>query len=158
MPRIHRVALVVGVFLSFGVFAAGQEPAAKPKLKVEFRWADYTPTKGLTEEKGIDLSCTDKKAYLHKKVVLTNADIAKALLTKANAAPGEKYNIEAYLNKEAGEKLAKASKENLRKPLVVLIDGKVIAAMVVMNPLTDFVPITGTFTEAEGERIIKGIK
>ena len=43
-------------------------------------------------------------------------------------------------------------------PLVVLVDGKVVAAMVVMNPLTDVVPITGLFTEAEGQRIVKGIK
>ena len=158
MVCFNRVAWALAVFLFCVAYAAGQEPPGKSKLKVEFRWADDKPTKGLTEDKGIDLSCSDKKYYLHKSAVLANADISKTRLTKANAAPDDLYIIEAYLCKEAGEKLAKSSKENLKKPLVVLVDGKVVAAMVVMNPLTDVVPITGLFTEAEGQRIVKGIK
>ncbi len=158
MAWIMRIVLGLAFGGACVLPVSGQEPSAKPKVQIEFRWADASPTQGLTEENGIDLSCSDKKAYLHKKAILVNAEVAKARVLKATAAPGDRYFIEVNLTKEAGEKLAKSSKENLKKPLVVLVDGKVVAAMVVMNPLTDVIPITGNFTEAEGERIVKGIK
>lgn len=159
MAWFTRIVLALAVVVMTGVtFTAGQEPPGSPHVKVEFRWAEEKPVEELTEAKGIDLSCSDKKAYLHKKAVLTNQDITEAHLRKANTVPDDKFIIEVKLTRDAGKKMAKSSEENLNKPLVVLVDGKVAAAMVVTSRLSDFLPITGFFTEAEADRIIKGMK
>src|SRR5688500_9970543 len=63
MTKSIAIAVVLAVCLACAAQAAQEKPSDKPKLKVEFRWAEEKPTEGLTDNKGFDLSCTDKKAY-----------------------------------------------------------------------------------------------
>jgi preprotein translocase subunit SecD len=157
MARFIQVVVALALCPTCIAQVSGAEPADKPRVKAEFRWAEEKPTQGLTENKGVDLSCSDQKAYLHKQAILTNQDIVAARLHKANCVPGEKFLIDTSLTREAGKKMARSSAENRNKSLVVLVDGKIVAAMVVKSRLSDFVPITGYFTQAEAERIVKGI-
>jgi preprotein translocase subunit SecD len=156
MARFTQVVVALALGPICAAQAPGKEPTDKPRMKVEFHWAEEKPTQGLTENKGVDLSCSDKKAYLHKQAILTNQDIAAARLHKANGVPGDKFLIETSLTGEAGKKMARASAEHRNKSLF-LVDGKIVAAMVVKSRLSDSVPITGYFTQAEAERIVKGI-
>ncbi len=43
---------------------------------LEIRWAEAKQTEGLTENQGLDLSCSEEKVYLHKEAILTHRDIA----------------------------------------------------------------------------------
>jgi preprotein translocase subunit SecD len=158
MSKSMTSAVVLAVALACVAQAADEKAKVQPKLKIEFCWAEEKPTEGLTHSNGVDLSCTDKKAYLHKKAVLTNQDIAATRLLGANAAPEEKYFIYVSLTKEAAERMANSSVKNLDKPLVVLLEGKIVAAMTPKAKLSDIVLITGYFPKAEAERIAKGIQ
>lgn len=158
MAWLTRTTLALTLGLIAPAIAAAQAPTAQPPLKIEFRWAEEKPTRGVTDEKGLDLSCTDKKVYLHTEAVLSNADVAQAQLRKANARPEEKYFLEVTLTREAAKRMARSSAANLNKPLVVLVEGKVVAAMVVMSTLSETIPVSGYFTKAEAERILQGIK
>jgi len=155
----RSIAIVVALAGSLACAVQAQEkPRDKPKLKVEFRWAEEKPTEGLTENKGVDLSCTDKKAYLHTKPILTNPDVADTRLIKANSSPEQLYIIHVSLTREAAARMAESSVKNLDKPLVVLVEGKIVAAMTPKAQLSDFVLITGFFPRGEAERIATGIK
>lgn len=145
---VALLALVVPV-------AAAKEPAATAAPRVEFRWAEEKVIEGTTVGDGVDLSCTKAKAYLHKTAILTTGDVAHAIRTKTNAKPNETYFIEVTLTKAAAQRMTQSSATHLDKPLVVLVDGKIVAAMVVKSKLADVVPITGYFSDEESTRIVK---
>ena len=132
MPWYVRVALGLAVCSAGAPAAEGQEPPAKPKAKVELRWLETRPVKGLTEDKGFQASCDPKDiVYPHKKpaLVLTAAEVAEAPLTKHEFSPGsgwppELYTVKLHLTKEARTKLAATTEGNDMKLLTVVIDGK----------------------------------
>lgn len=136
------------------------EKKAKTKtdgIRIEFRWAESAAKEGLTESEGVDLPETTGKAFLHKKPILTNQDIATATAVKNKSASGDLYYIDVYLTQDAAKRIAKSSEENLKKSLVVLADGKIISALTPMHPLSDWVLMYGPFTKAEAEGIATSI-
>ncbi|MEI8381306.1 MAG: hypothetical protein WCJ09_14355 [Planctomycetota bacterium] len=143
---------------------ASQADKAEPKSKtktdvihIEFRWAESAAKEGLTESEGVDLPETKGKVFLHKKPILTNQDIATATAVKNKSASGDLYYIDVYLTKDAAKTIAKSSEENLKKPLVVVANGKIISALTPMHPLSDWVLMYGPFKKAEAERIATSI-
>jgi preprotein translocase subunit SecD len=131
--------------------AVGDDKPAKKKPTIDIRWAEDKAVKGVTDDKGVDLSCSDKKAYLHTKPILTGADLAGGTAQQVGgggivgAGPAA-HLVTIHVKKDAAKVLAKSSGENKNKPLVVLVDGKIVAAVVVMTDLTDSVPILASFT------------
>ncbi len=184
MPTIrsHRVRQIAAVTLAMGFAVAvlsssigfaqttTEQPAspadkAEPKanaktdgIRIEFRWAESAAKEGLTEPDGVELSETKGKVFLHKQPILTNPDIATANAVKNKSASGDLYYIDVYLTKDAAKRMAKSSEENLKKPLAVLADGKIISALTPMQPLSDWVLMYGPFTKAEAERIATSLK
>jgi len=69
----------------------------------------------------------------------------------------ESYNIEVVLTKDGAEKLSKATKENLGKFIVILIDEKAIVAARVRSRLYGKSVVIMDFTKEEAERIVMGI-
>jgi preprotein translocase subunit SecD len=124
---------------------SGQAPA-----RIEFRWAENQPIENVTELEGIDLSCMEGKAYLHSSPILTRGDIAAAKLDLA----GDYALILVSLKEEASKRLEAASVGNLDKPLVVLVDGQVVAAMVVKSKLSTEIPL-GPIEVKEAHRLVK---
>lgn len=129
----------------------------KPALAIEFRWAEDKAIAGVTQKTAVELSCSKEKQYLHEKAVLTNADIAKVDVLPMPNTNGEKVYFEVRLTKEAEQVMTASSAANQNKPLVVLVDGKIVAAMVVMTKLTNVIPVVSPLSKAEAERIVKGI-
>jgi preprotein translocase subunit SecD len=135
--------------LILSVVAVGQLFAQAP-ARIEFRWAESEPIDRVTELEGIELSCMQGKAYLHSSPILTRGDIASAKLDLA----GDYALILVSLKEEASKRLEAASVGNLDKPLVVLVDGKVVAAMVVKSKLSTEVPL-GPIEVKEAHRLVK---
>jgi preprotein translocase subunit SecD len=130
-------------------FAVAADP---PRAKVEFRRAETKAAEGLTEAK---IAGSDTKVYLHKEVELTNDEIAQASAVEdKDKAPG----VEIVLTKEGAKKAAKLSEDHKDKPVAILVDGKVIAALTVRDKFGEKVAITGNFTKAEAEKLAKIIK
>ena len=130
MPWSVRIVLGLALCSACVPAAAGQEPPAKPKVKVELRWVEAKPIEGVTEEKGFKSSCDpDDVVYAHKKpaLVLTKAEVAKVELTRHDWTKnglGVQYTVKFHLTKEAREKLAATRDSNEMGLLTITVDGK----------------------------------
>ena len=122
----------------------------KAKVKVEFRRAETEPAKDLTEAV---VAGSKKKIYLHKTTEITNADIAQARAAKEN----DKLAIELVFTKDGAKKVAEVSKAHTGKPLAILLNGKVLSAPIIRDPIGDRAMISGEFTREDVDRIVMGI-
>jgi preprotein translocase subunit SecD len=101
----------------------------------------------------------ENKAYLHTTPVLTIDDLADARYGQTQAGDPTRFLIEIVLTKEGAKKIAESSRVNLDKSLVFLIDGKITAAIVPKNPIvSESIPIVGTWSDADAERIFKAVR
>ena len=127
------------------------KPDEKPRVKIEFRLAEAAPAEGLTEATEVG---TNKKVYLHKTAGLTNSDIDRAKLGKD--ADGKPV-VELSFTKDGGKKMAKMTGDHIGKSLAILIDGKVIMAPRINDPISDHAMIDGRFTNEEASKLIERI-
>lgn len=125
-----RVGASLAVCWAVVTAAAAQPPPARPpaKPKVEFRWLEDKPVKGVTEDKGIRTSCGDELLYPHKELVLTGDDVVKARVTKitfnALSNPQDMSTIHFELTAGAKAKLTAAVGPGGTGLLGVYVDGK----------------------------------
>ena len=90
------------------------------------------------------------RIYLHQEPVLENEHIAGA--TKSNQDVGDA--IEVTFTKEGAEIMQKVTAENNGKRLAILVDDKLIMAPYIRSEISSKALITGTFTNAEIERLL----
>jgi hypothetical protein len=131
MSRSLRVVLATAAVCSAWVpLGAGQEPPAKPNVRVEFRWVESKRIEGLTEDKGERFSCGPELSYPHKKpvLVLTREHVAKVELGhhdfSKSGLSSELYTVTLHLTKEARDTLAAECRVGEMKMLTVVVDGK----------------------------------
>jgi preprotein translocase subunit SecD len=144
--------LYLVVFASSLLAAAEAHSAKPPEVKVEIRRAESEPADGLTEAL---VAGTNQKVYLHKKADVTNEDIADAKVILVE----DKYPaIEITFTKAGKKKMTVYSKEQMGKPMAVLVDGVVISAPIVKSKIGDKAWIQGILTVTEAQDIANGIK
>ena len=119
-------------------------------VRFEMRLAEERPGPGLHKAKA---SGTERSIYLHDEAVVTNGDISAA---RANRV-GSVYEVMVEFNASGAEKMRVATGQHIGKPVAILLDGAVVIAPVVAAPIDTSAEITGNFTKAEAERIVKGI-
>jgi hypothetical protein len=126
----------------------------KPKggaVPVQFRLGENEPGKDLVE---MTVSGSDRKVYLRKESVLSNADIKTASVRKTK----EGFGIAVFLTETGGQKLAEITKENLGSIMGMVVDGKLIMAPAIRESITGGEAfINGNFTLEEAERIASGV-
>src|SRR5262249_23300652 len=122
-------------------------------VKFELRRAESKPAQDLTEA---TVAGTKTKVYLHRETAISNQDIAQA---EATTDDTNKPAVSITFTEDGWKKMAKLMGEHQGKLLAILLDGKVIAAPIVRDPVTgNKAMISGHFTKAEAERIAKGIQ
>ena len=151
MRMLKRRGLLVVVCLGFTAPVWAEKPDEKPKIKVEFRRAEAKAGEGLMEA---TIAGTNEKVYLHKATEATNADIASA---RAGEDANKKPIIEITFSKDGAKKMAALSEAQKDKRIAILIDGKVVSAPVVRAKFSARAQITGSFTKAEVEKMVKAI-
>ncbi|HEX4002754.1 MAG TPA: hypothetical protein VHX36_08900 [Candidatus Acidoferrales bacterium] len=119
-------------------------------VRFEVRLAEEMPTPGLRESKIVG---TDRSIYLHQEVVVTNADISAA----RSVSRGSYYSIMVEFKASGAEKMRAATEGHIGRPVAILLDGQVIMAPVLRSPIDVSAEITGRFTKAEAERLVRGI-
>jgi serine/threonine protein kinase len=123
-------------------------------MPIEFRKAQYEYKKGLIKKQILN---TDTIIYLYNNAELSNNDIANTIIVED--ATNNKGGIEILLNKKGKKAFAKLTKENIGKPIAVLIEGKVVCAPIVKDVIYDgIIKIPDVFTFEEASRIGYGIK
>src|ERR1700722_7353723 len=128
--------------------------AERARVKIEFRLGQKEEGKGL--ERMTLPGMKDQVIYVHKKVMLANADIASAKAKKAKGDnPPALYLTSA---KSSREKMSKWTGTNVGKYLCIFVDGKLFAAPRINEKMSNEAEISGNFIEEEVQRIAKGIK
>ena len=99
---------------------------------------------------------SDRSIYLHDEVIVTNGDIAVARVVPS-VRPSE-YIVAIEFNSSGAEKVRAATANHVGKPIAILLDGQVVMAPVLRTLISASARITGNFTRAQAERIVKGIE
>ncbi|MGE3804308.1 MAG: hypothetical protein AB7K24_06515 [Gemmataceae bacterium] len=127
------------------------EWATDPATRIEFRLAEADKAEGLVEAK---VAATDKKVYLHKKAVLSDADVAAARVVKS----GDRYELELTFTPAGAKKLEKATGNHIGKPLAILVDGKVVSAPLLMAAVAERAVISGDFSKQELQELAQDLE
>lgn len=100
---------------------------APAKARIEFRWLEDAPIKGVTEDKGIQTTCGPELSYPHKTPALTNADLAGVSVKNHDFSraglPGDHYVATFTLTADAKKKLAAACAAGQTRWLATYVDG-----------------------------------
>jgi hypothetical protein len=119
----------------------------------EVRLAEDRPGPGLREAKVAD---SDRKVYLHDEIIVSNSDIATAHVVQGSGT--SEYSVNIDFNPSGTEKMLKATKDHIGKPVAILLDGQVVAAPLLRTPIGPHARITGRFSRTQAERIVNGIR
>jgi preprotein translocase subunit SecD len=98
---------------------------------------------------------TGRTVYLHPQPVVSNADIAAAQVVPGSIPTA--FEVEVRFNAEGADKMVRATRGHVGKPVAILIDGIVVAVPVLRSPVRDHARITGDFTRVEAQRIADGL-
>jgi preprotein translocase subunit SecD len=150
-------ALMVAALLALGavlwsLFNSNLQAA----IRFEVRMAETRPAAGLQKAK---VAGSDRYVYLHHQVIVSNNDIAEVKVIQADAP--SQYGIGIRFNSTGADKMRQATRAHIGKPLAILLDGQVMMAPVVRDPVGGSAMLTGHYTKAEAQRvadrIVKGI-
>jgi hypothetical protein len=147
------LAAIASAFLGSRVWSVFETDLQAASIRFEVRLAEDEPATGLRQMKVPD---SDRSIYLHDEVIVTNSDIAVARVA-AGVRPSE-YIVAIELNSSGAEKMRAATANHIGKPIAILLDGQVVMAPVLRTLISASARITGNFTRARAERIVKGIE
>ena len=149
---LMAVAVVTLAAFLWSMFNSKVEAA----IRFEVRMAETAPAPGMQKAQ---VAGTDRYVYLHSGVVVSNNDIASLRVVQAGGA--SQYGISIKFNAAGADKMRKATKEHIGKPLAILLDGQVIMAPVVRDAVGESAMLTGHYTKSEAQsvadRIARGI-
>jgi len=158
MARLIPFATALVVAFTLLASAPAQEPA-QPKARVEFRWLEAKPVKGLTQEKGIQTTCGDELSYPHLVPALTNKDVALTVLKNhdfsAAGLPGDHFTVTFHLTGPAKQALVAACRDKQGGVLAIYAEGRYWGTANFQKARADdFAPSAGFIpSRAEAERI-----
>jgi len=143
--------LAIALLVSCGCGLTRSRPSETPPVKIEFRRAEDKPGPGLTEA---SVASTGGKVYLHDRVELSNADIARARVKKGLVGPV----VEVKLTEEGAKKFALVTTDRLGKQLAIVVDGQVLSAPIIRQwTSSGELIISGRLTQEQADRIAHGI-
>lgn len=152
-PRRRTVALAALGFLAIAMSIQWRFGAAPAYAAVRFevRLAEAEPRPGLREA---PVGVLPRVVYIHDDVVVTNDDISDARVV---ASASEAVGVEIRLTPAGSARLRVATRGHLGRPVALMVDGVVVAAPTVRSEIGDVGLLSGTFTRADAERIVRGI-
>ena len=157
MPPPRRVAVgaAFGVLAALAVFGLlvgfDDRGTLQAAVRFEVRLAEAQPVPGLIVGRVVGSGHT---IYLHPEMIVTNDDIAQSWLLEDGP---DRFSIHVELLAAGAERMRHATAAHIGRPIAILIDGKVVAAPVVRDTVSNSAVITGDFTRNEAERITDGI-
>ena len=143
--------LVVAVGLGGALWRAVTPPAFAA-MRFEVRLAEEGPAPGLREA---SVGLQPRLVYVHDEAILTNADIAGALVV-AGASP-EQFGVEIRLSERGSASMRAATRNHIGRPVALMLDGFVVVAPTVRSEIGDVGVLTGDYSRSEAERIVRGI-
>jgi hypothetical protein len=121
-------------------------------VRFEARLAEDHPGPGLRE---VRLGGSRAPVYLHEEVIVSNEDVAQSRVVAADAP--SRFNIVLQFTTAGAEKMRQATADHVGRPIAILIDGEVVMAPRLREPISESALVTGDFTKAGADRIANGI-
>ncbi len=128
--------------------------ACAPRPTVEFRAASWTATPGT---RLLTVPGSELPIYVDSQVVITNADIASASLSKTN--DGQRA-VAITLTDKGAQKLGEHTGSHLDQPIAIFVDGKLYSAPTVRAQLTRSALIMrspGGLSESEATSLVESL-
>ncbi len=144
--------LLVAVGLGGGALWRAVTPPAFAAMRFEVRLAEDLPAPGLREA---PVGLQPRLVYVHDEAILTNADIAGALVVAG--ASSERFGVEVRLSERASASMRAATRNHIGRPVALMLDGFVVAAPTVRSEIAEVGVLTGDYSRFEAERIVRGI-
>lgn len=126
--------------------------ALEAAVRFEVRLAETQPASGLRETR---VAGSDHVVYLHPAVVVSNDNIAESRVVPRGTS---RFDVAVTFTASGAEKMRQATAEHIGKPVAILLDGEVVAAPTLRSPIGSEALITGDYTQAEAERIARGMR
>jgi len=146
------VATLIALFVASGTLSvlplSAAIQSANQTTSLEVRLAEAQPAAGLIEA---SLSGSSRKIYLHREIVVTNADVVQARVVPGTT--GADFSVTVAFSREGAAKMAQATAAHVNKPLAILINGQVVTAPTLRDPVSDSAVIAGDFTSSEAAAI-----
>lgn len=147
------VVLVGGIVtVGFELWSRGGTTLQAAAVRFEVRLAEDRPAAGLRE---VRIPGSDRVIYLHQEAILTNEDIAQSNVMEGNAP--SRFWVAVQFTAAGAQKMRKATANHIGRPLAILIDGELVMAPVLRDPISTAATISGDYTRAEAERIVNGM-
>jgi hypothetical protein len=150
---LATVALIV-----VGLVAVGSQiwphggATLQAAVRFEVRLAEDQPGAGLREAR---TAGSERVVYLHQEIVVTNDDIAQSSVIQGNGP--SHFGVTVQFTAAGAQKMRQATAGHVGRPMAILIDGEIVMAPVLRDPISTSAVISGDFTKAEAERIVNGI-
>jgi preprotein translocase subunit SecD len=150
MANLMKSAAMALMAITSLAWIAQAQTGAKSSPKFEVRLAEDKPGKGLTE--ATVEGSTPRKVFLHKEVILSTKDIAGAKAITIDDKPA----LDVSFTPAGAKTLTDLTTANVGKRLAIILDGKVRAAPLIRDGITEGkAHITGAFTREETEKIAR---
>jgi len=155
---VFRQPLMLAIVMSCVVLLAGvailprlwlPPVLAQAAVRFEMRLAEPSPGAGLQPSPG-----AAGAIYLHREAIAANIDIAAARIV---AGQQSGFDVEVTFAPNAADRILRATRAHVGKPIAILIDGKVVASPSLKSAVGSSALINGNFTRADAERIANGM-
>jgi len=150
---LATIAVVVLGFVAVGSRSWPQgSTTLQAAVRFEVRLAEDQAAAGLRQ---VRVTGANRTIYLHEEIVVTNADVERCAVVPGSTPSS--FNIGVQLNAAGAEKMRRATAGHVGRPMAILIDGEVVMAPTLRDPIGESALISGNYSQAEAERIVNGI-
>jgi hypothetical protein len=156
--RTPLAVMVAVALIIFAIAAAGSRiwphggTTVHAAVRFEVRLAEDHAAAGLREAK---VTGSGRVIYLHEDIVVGNDDIERSSVIPG--ADPSHFGVGIQFTTAGARKMQEATTGHVGRPLAVLIDGDVVMAPTLRDPVSTSSVISGDFSRAEAERIVSGI-
>ena len=154
LETINIRGLLVAIVLTLSTVASAQSVAPHDS-RFEVRIGVYEPDASANANTSADtghaaITGFGASFYLSDEPRLTDAEVESASLKMEHGHAV----IRVLLTPEGGEMLASMTRDNIGRPLAIMVDSKVVAAPIISSEIQDgIVAINGNFSSREAARI-----
>jgi preprotein translocase subunit SecD len=142
---------------SSSLFAQEDSPKSDDKKPatplIEFRKAWQEKGEGRVAS---DFKLRDRDLYLEPKAQITELDVKSVKLVPSKYYEYDLISLE--LTEEGAEKMRTLSKEHLKKPLAILVRGKVVMAPTIQDQLSNRIEVSGVESKKEAQTLVTEIQ
>ena len=121
-------------------------------LRFECRLAEAHAAAGLREAR---VAGSEQLVYLHQDIIVRNGDISRSRVVQGDGP--SLFNVAVEFSQAGAEKMRQATASHRGGLLAILVNGDVVAAPILTEPISTSVVISGNYSRAEAERLANGL-